>query len=753
MAKLPEPTENTLAGIPLLGTSPIRWSLKSGTQPNRETFDVMPGHDDELLKKGKPVKLKLKSGGNEVIIKDLFIIHKGPGLNPHVQQVVVVDRRFWWGYNFINRNYNERRRVGFRRAGTQAPEQLRPVVDKVWYKRYSLQNIAPNVPGGAGKRWHAKDVIKDIFNAIKVGEERVNGFSPLGITFRKGIGEKLKDMPIDNLFIKDFADLAMTRILRTMPEVDLYINAQGRVVIYSKTDGTEEILIKALGAQFMGRGNQSKIDNDIVRAREVHVMFPREAEVRFDFFETATKSTTVPGIGETRQVENVLPSPDFNLTITLPDGTQDIVTQGTYITINQALNSVEWKDAPKGSGLDQIDHPIIQEAFVTYMDLWGILRLAGITDPDADWSARLSALQQHYRRTYRINPEWMDRIQNIRAYRVGTVDIVSGQRAPAAAFLDYAILHTQRSLFRDDNQGRDLLYAINVEGFPKSNLIDKDAHPAPAEVQIVDADQGIIRIDFRSDPNRVFEQFLPSLIENVPTENLGNDKRSVAFNAVLKTSINRPPKLSASHRMTFIITAVPGAPNSDLQLHRIVVKPGEILDLLPNKKALGESVGPPQELFIDHETARSVWSDKPDDVRVIEEMFGIPSVPRDGDTPISPPELDQGLALSNKAKRLTVNHGVMKDSLNAGSLTGFARAAAARYYAGLIDRHEGQLTGHIVSGIEPTGWVSEVRHEVDARGVGTTSITLPEKIPSLDLYAFLGDGNRRVLAKIPPDPL
>ena len=51
------------------------------------------------------------------------------------------------------------------------------------------------------------------------------------------------------------------------------------------------------------------------------------------------------------------------------------------------------------------------------------------------WAKIMRLLKGHYRRTFRINQYWRDRIRQLRAYRVSNIDIVTGTRARGRSLL------------------------------------------------------------------------------------------------------------------------------------------------------------------------------------------------------------------------------------------------------------------------------------------------------------------------------
>ena len=132
----------------------------------------------------------------------------------------------------------------------------------------------------------------------------------------------------------------------------------------------------------------------------------------------------------------------------------------------------------------------------------------------------------------------------------------------------------------------------------------------------------------------------------------------------LLVQVHRRPKLSSAHKIAIIVTAIPAAPNTSQQLHRIVVTPSEVANLLPGG-APPAGRGPILEIRVPGsvETARIPWVDsKRTD---IERAFGIqPGEPNFANFVINEKKGEDGSA----------------------SLNAIALAEAASAYAAFSDR-------------------------------------------------------------------
>jgi hypothetical protein len=353
--------------------------------------------------------------------------------------------------------------------------------------------------------------------------------------------------------------------------------------------------------------------------------------------------------------------------------------------------------------------------------------------------ARIAACQNHYRMTFRISAPFMDRIESVRAYRATTADPVTKTRSPALAYGDYCILPTQRMIWKNIADKKPMDYAINRTAYPTTDILDNTAEPSPCEVEVVDSDQGIIRLNYKSNPiYGANETILPSQMagDALPTADITNRFRPISFDMVLRAG--NPPRLSPSYKCAVVLTAVPAAPNTNDQLHRIIVKPSEVTSMLPDSQTagLGAAEGPIMEIRVGAgvEVARVAWLDSRS--TDIEKIFGLP----------------EGVEGAPNLQGLVINEDATGDLRNGASLNAIAKATAARVYASLVDRFEGGMTGHMNGQVRPAGWLSEVRHELRPDGETVTVLEMPPQIPQLSLFGWLDSASRQsILGLVQPE--
>lgn len=721
-------TTATLDGKPLLNSSAVIWPLRAGVKPVMQAFDMAP--DDALVlgQKSGPVSLRIQPDeGNPVNVDNLWVMSVSPGTDKFISSVVVADRRWMWSYAHVLRRFNIRRNVGTKRLiANDQIAAVNPTAFQVSYWTWSLNS---------GKIWVTSSVIPEILKAVGEAELSKTG-QRFGFKIDERIGDNIKSLPIEDLTLDDPGDQAVMRAMSYLPEGMIYVDYDGTVVVTSRATGDEKGIVQALMPEIAGEGHTDLVRNNLVRPKEIEVLFTREVELVFDFVEnTLDANQTQVAVGDARVMENVLPSPDYQLTNNVSQARSPIV-QGTYITFGEAFNY--WGTLPAGGR--NLDHDIMQRALVPGMDLAAMLLKSG-SQPDNNgaikpWVARITEALSHYRTTFRIAPKYMDRVLSLRAYRVTTIDPQSGTRAPAPAYGDYCWLYTQQTLLKQikghNTSDGSPDWIINKTAYPTNGILDSTAEVSPCLVTVRDEDQGIIHLTYM--PNPIYgmnETMLPSQmkLDTMPTADPTNRTRPITFDSVSRS--RQAPKLSPAFKLKVLLTAVPAAPNSANQLHKITIKPNDIAQMLPSSETAGlnDAQGPKMQIRIGPqiEVARVQWKD--DASTELDKCFGI----GDGEPNLS---------------GLVINEGAPSDLQNGASLNAIAKAAAARLYATLCDRFEGSMAGYMNGQVRPGGWVSEIQHKLATDGVATTSVIMPSQIPQFSLFSWLDSASRQAIMRL-----
>lgn len=716
-------TVATLDGETLFGE--VRWIVQAGTAPATGRFNVTKGAAARLLEGGlRPVTLKITSGGTTGEFRELYVIQQAPSDSPTWKTVLVADRRWFWRYRLARGLYNVRRQTGVQRL--TGPDRVAPevqlVVPVIAYAPFSLRN--QTVP------WRGREILERLLREASIAEKGAGGPG-----FTAAI-ETIADIPIENLEVTGSVADAIEQVLAFIPGARVTVDARGAVRVFDASSGAEEQIVEQIPAEIIGAGHVERCDLARLRPRHVDVFFGIEAELRVDGEEAQGAGSTSARDPDGRFVENVLSLPDFEQAI---GGTNYVMH--SWVPFDSVLPA--WGALPEPIGVP-LDFPLIRKAFVPGMDLWAGASLAGALTPRADWMGRIAAVQTHYRQTYRINQRWMARIFQLRPYRVALADVATGSRGPIGVWSDFCFLATQRSVMLERQANVEHAnYAMNVVCYPEDGLLASAPIGATARVRIEDADQGILSVDYLADRFRIYEAALPSQIElegaNTqpgqrvmepgPAGYLGPNVRGIAFNFLRRA--DRLPQLTARHKIAFVLTAVPGSPNGRGQLVRVRVTPGEV----PAFPGQDRCEGPPLDFMVAPglETARVAWSDA--NAATIEQAFGKGA---DDDVDAAPEAL----------RPLIINLGAEAPAAGGASLTAIAKAAAARIYHQLRDRQEGQAATVYSPAMRPEGWLDAIVHEIDGKGVATSTIALPSVVPALRIQKWLDSSTRWVVMRL-----
>jgi len=740
------------SSAPILSTGEQGWQLTRGVKPFMAAFDIPRFALAGFLSKSGPANpLTLRMVGSDAKPKDfslVYLVKNEAAQNPHMARIVLADRRFWWPYILVTKRYNMRRRVGSKRRGEFQDELQQDVVPEIQYAAYSLDG---------GKRWTARRIIEDVFT----GSDGL--MIPKAQFSIDASVTTLDGLPIDTLPLNDEGHMAAARALAAIPGTDVTVDENGAVRIYSvlttseaQTTGTGSMSEHgSLGPEIIGGGHVEFVSNDGARPKFVEVFFGMEVELRCDFLLTVAAGATVVAGDTPLLMDNVAPMPDFDLMVA---GKRQYF--GTYLPISQLLTA--WTtQLPAGALITNLTTDIVNKAMVPGVNFFAALDLMGQLDADnarALWSARIAALRQHFRQTFRLSEIWRDNILTLKDYLVATIDIASGQRAPARAFADHSYIPSRKALIKKGRRNEDLHFAVNVSGYPGDKVEFGNTQPSPAHVKILDSDQGIVRIEYLVDPFGYKEMVLPAKIlgdMSVPIHSFrkSDADHPIAMNAV-SVKGHRVPRLDPNQRSAVLLTAVPASPNSKAQYYRIVVTPEDMQGILPDGlvRQLANAKGPTRQVFVGPgiETARIRWQEKARSL--LSSIFGVGGRLEDklnvdaNGLPTDKPQTPRDLL-----KPHCVNDSDQDDigDLNAASLPAIAKAVAASIWAQTHGRVQGSMTGSMRDA-RLHGSIESLRYYVDPTGATLVQANLPADISALDFNAFLPASTRNVIFKIPP---
>ena len=816
--------------VPLIADKSLHWEQSKGIIPHQVILNTTPEFKDDIIDMSNGVvSLVIDHGEASLEVKKLYILDFPSPPNPRYFSFVLSDFRWIWPYSHFVKRYNIPRHIGYKRV--PAPNlELAEVVEEVYYKRYSLKDPTKNFPLN---KWTPEDALKDVLGSL--AQYEVDMGRPLGgkrkVIIDRHVAGALKDIPLEKLEIDDSGDMAVARLISRLPMANLYVDNNGDIQVYSTLSGGDVAMVESLGPEVFRSGHIEFVDNRNTRPSKVHVLFTKEIEVRFDaqnepevsvgkigegYGDDIPASLKPSEKGKIHLLENVLPIPDYQLKVTInPDqafggDTNVTLPQGTWISFHQALNA--WADSenldkdPAGDAIGRVwpflaegvnlDWGFIRKAMVPWNDLWSGLASASERFPNALWAARMMSIPIHWRRTYRIPNEWVDGAYAINSYRISTVDQETGTRAPSMLYSDYCIAHTTRNIFKGidlagggggaNGKGHWPTAYWEIEGYPRDGtfvihpdheshvmgIIGDSAKPAPATIDVVDEDQGIIRIDWKPDPFKTMDLIIPGMLDKF--EDTANEEEHVidgqnirdwarggtprGWNWVTAENM-RINRVTRDAAQATILTMIPAAPNNTTQFHRIEVTPEDVekskMVPAPAMKGIKNALGP--ELYVrvgpGTATARFAWKDTAEHAKKTRLCFGVESSPDAEafglDLPAREDEMDfNDGTLINKGDAGNDNVIAHVDELKGPNIDNIALAVAAKVYTGFADKLSGQVDGTLNPDIQVDGFIGSVAHSVDPSGGAFSNIMLTEPIPEIDIFSLLDESSRNQIMRL-----
>jgi hypothetical protein len=712
-------TRATLGGVPLSANGPISWGLTSGTVPYTAVFELTKQRAEQIFEAQKsaefpddgpgPLTLEIEAEGKpKLTVGGLSVLVKTTGTSPYTASILVSDVRYKWQRVGVFREYNVRRESGERRI-LPASEKLEDITDPtagalarvvndIWYAPWSLKREPGAIEGT--EPYTARDVAEDILEAVTGG---IGGWEIRG--------EISAALPIENILVSGNGATAIATLLRLLPGWNVYVDREGRTILYNTLDQTERDVVENKRRIQVGSGYWAEADRSQQRPYRVRVLFERQIELRFDYNEDSQNPSQTKGADDLR-MDNVLSMPDLTYT-----GTK-VYTRGEYAPIGDYGGGFgilsEWQltaDDLNGNEILRLSQQTLRDTYMPgFRRLLDIFGLDPSGEPNPVNARRVGSILRSWRKQFQIRRQWVDRMRRWWDYRVAIVDTERGTRAPSEAYMDYTIRPSWRAIVKE--AGGPKQRAWEVDGYADSLT---GATPAPFRVRQVDESQGVFTVSPASDPWGEAQAFIPGKLETIPTFDLREINK-------LKTAAGVQARwdavsLSSAFKLSVIVTASPAAPNNDGRFHEYIVNSWEAartLDIVD----VGESSGPEWTVYIGASlmTAKYAWADA--EAKTIKDAF------------------QKG--------------GALPDSLllNPKEVQAVAEAAAARIYSGMLDRPEGFFGVDLDPSAEPTGNMGNVQHALGKDGSLATSMGLPPTLGVRDLEPYLPMSVLRVVRRL-----
>lgn len=658
----------TIDGVTAL-RGPTRWDLVYGIQPAAGTYQIHRANLDQISTQPMAVTVRIEHPSVEpTVVGRLSLVSAAPTGHPDVISVTVADERYWLGRRWHAAVYNLRKRSGVRRRLRQEGDRIEvsTIADDVTFAPWSLK--------GGTIAWSAASVLGDVLSSVWTGS---------------WTQETTTSVPIESLEIDDPGDAALARILRVYGSAEVFVRLNGQMVVRDRADGSEATL--SLGPPLVGPSvGTVTVSTSPVKVR---VLFTREPEVRVELVEEIP--STVRNSLE-RRAENVAPTPDPT---TLVSGVQ--VPTGVYRNLKALLAA--WNASLEPGQTVPITLTKILETWFVPGVFEAMIQGIGL-QPSAVLARRMGTIRSHLRQTFQLHTSLLDRISDWFPRRAALLDSETQTFAPSLVYADWSVWYSIRGLAREGT-ARTRLHD-NFDGYA---ALLADAKVAPATVNAVDRELGVLRLDWQPDPLGDTVVVAPGKASNAGKADPRQARAGLA--GILKSNAT----LDAGWTGATVITVRPAAPNSVDRFHAIEVDHTRASEVLKKEIPAGESPAFTIHVNPSLVTARYAWQD--DEADQIERILG-------GD-------------LSG------ASGGIALRPVNEDDLQAVAEAYAAAIYAKTKPLRVGSHTQLLDPSLEPTGSAARVSHGIEPDGTPTTTVTYSPAGPDYDFVAYLPDGVRR----------
>lgn len=680
----------TLNGIPLGGAQSYGWPLVAGTAPHREFWTITERQvvDIEPLL-GKPQTFVIDGPRDRYEVKQLYPLRLLPNANPNLRTVEVADRRWLLSREHIVRHFNIRRINGRKRFvdNNGAIEEENAVYDPVLeFARYSLWlQERPWTPRAA-----LGQILLDLFE----GQFEIRDLPVVG-------NPEIRDLRVD-----DTGDAALAILLSQFPGAGLFIDREGKAIVYDQLSGKERTVLASLERPHDAGTVAGMVDNRAVRPRSVRVLFTPEIECRVDA--NNVSGTRTAG---RLQLDPIAQSVDGKLTVTDPvSGDERIVGYGSW------ENADALYAAWGGMGIfgQTLTNDLLAvHAASGFKMIEGQIAVNANGAPSDQNARRIGSAVASWRRDFALDEEAFGKLESLKPNRVAILNRLFGTRAPSPVYTDWIRIPTLMGINEADTRGWDIAGGVGVDE-PLS-----EGSVAPATVSEIAP--GMFNVEPRQQDWGGLAQatyFGRPDVAQLPSNDSGSDANRTGSDFY---GVSEFLQLDPNFRMALVMTATPGLPNNNRRMHVVDVLPQDVRNKLGN---VGEGLGPPITVRVPAAllTAKFGFSDN---LRSAIESVVL------GDTAVAELAPDETPEIDS-LRDLLVNEDFVQE---------FAEASAATVYARFKDRPAGTHVVDMDAALEPTGALSRVRHEM-VGGVTRSVLDFSDPSQLANVFRFLDQGVR-----------
>lgn len=678
----------TLGGVLLAGDASYMWPLVDGTAPAEVVWQVSAERATQIPL-GKPLELKIVSDRSTLTVQQVYCLEILPAKSPKQRLLRICDRRWKWSRGWIATTMNVRRTTG-EMLGLlgegQALENVQydPVIE---FAKWSLYPV-----GEGATRWTFKDALDYVFSKIEGGQPyRVEGSLP---------DTTIVDLPVigapaaclDSLFAYSASGMSVS------------LDLTGTAVVRQQAKAGKKQEVPQLRKHVVG-ADMTLSDRRAIRPAKVVVYFEREQEIRFSYAETGSY------VRDTPSLMNVASTTD----LTTPVQGKN-VGRGSYEWLTRLFEA--WGVFVNMDGID-------------YAFPGGLLTFAGLArfgfqlevfeqiaangfQFDVAKARRIRAAVDHWRKTFAIDEQFMQRIGGLRPNRVRVLNPLTGTRAKSDVYCSFTRRpnHLNPLALKETNEQVPLAWRSEFDGGP---MADADC-AAPAAVQVVDQQAGILRIDPVNDYAAIFDATVFGYASGTGTPR-GGDSPTTDLGAANRNRKDAfaqwgSARMDPDFKLATVLTAQIASPNDVTRFHAIEVTASSLGESAAEGPVLCAMV--PAAIL----TARFAWDDAKQD-KII-------SAIKQGD----PPPVD-----------LLVNPAMVEE---------VAKATARAIYHSYADiplTSSGPVSIDMDPEWAPDGAISSVAHGLRG-GITVTELVATGVRRPVDIWAFLPPAIRDRLMRL-----
>lgn len=727
-------------GVELARSSALSWRFTTGTRPYLATLTAYFRDWDATFRQriGQTGSLRIvDSRGAIVEVKNLTLLHEVPSPGHNLRSFVVADRRWRWQYSLVSRDYNVPKKTGGRTALVNTPFPGFVTVDQYDYKNYSLRE--------GEEVWTPRAAVEDILDQLRAEQD---GF-PYSVDSFPIQESGQREFSLQGVSLRDQGDVALARLLATIPGADVWVDAEGIVRVINSADLSEaKRYFDGLPVATWDGARAVEVKRQAIRPRRVVVHYQREVEVLLEYSDNYFSGTVSQPSFSRPYIENVIQTVDDQTTVTEYDPvlkqriTKENLPPGTWVEFKAWLAAMDEQRPPNSD-------PWTFETIALHW-LHGNLDVAlgaggADLDEDANVAMRIQAIKQHFRQTFRINRRLMDRTRDVQNYSVALLDPITGTRGPARAWGQACVIPSKKGEMTIRTQEDGAYYYRNVDYYAPTQGAFSDrtveAPHGPTRVNLLDRDLGIFRLDWVVSPYGTEQSFLPCLLADeervvtAPTRNFGEQDEKPMGGGFRIESGSNGIKLSDSLQFRVLLTFFPAAPNNKKAYHREIVEASDVEGFAQGDWGIAAGDGPELQVFVPatEATARFAWQSDSAAGATVGRLFGI-----DTDDPrtagIEQTELP-GYVLANEDREL-VPH---------------SRAVAAEYLVGFADSVQGRVATIVPEeGVRIAGNMSGATVQLAAAPSGKVNAVhdFPGIQKPVSRLALLPEGARQVVLGI-----